>query len=252
MRAGRFAYAWIVSALIIFTFDLLWCALTTFRSMSFIQTYVYALLGAALLAFPSALAPRRPWIQLLLWLAASGVMTANMMYYRTYFTAIPAASYAMAGNLADFRGSVTDSLALTDILLPLESLAGYILLRRRKPGKPYPLVWALSSFILGMAAWLCALPYGGARSHIRWLSQQCYYANCPPVIYTLAWPVMARCSWCTRSFPWPYQHHESWTQRWSRSRMRWSGWRQCSRGGTQRRRWRSAGREPSEWRCQAR
>ena len=45
-------------------------------------------------------------------------MVANLMYYRTYFSAIPLSSYMLAGNLADFLPSVTASLRWCDLLVP--------------------------------------------------------------------------------------------------------------------------------------
>lgn len=189
MRAGRLAAAWVASALIILTFDILWCSLTTFRSLSFAPTWLFAIFGATTVALPAALAPRRPWIQLTVWLILIGVMTANMMYYRTYFTAIPAASYAMAGNLADFKGSVTDSLAWTDIILPLEAIAGWVWMRRRRCVASRPVRLCAAAFgVTGVLAFVSSIPYGGPAAHIRRLSQECYYANCPPVIYTIAAP----------------------------------------------------------------
>lgn len=187
----RFAVAMVMSFLLILTFDVLWSSVTTFRGMSFVQTYIYALLGAIILSLPAALAPRRAWIQLAVWIVSSGVMIANMMYYRTYFTSIPAASYLMVGNLADFRSSVTDSLALTDVILPLVSVSGYIWLRHRQAGPRRSLLWLVLTVVLSLAAWISALPYGGMFRHIHQLSQECYYANCPPVLYTLAGPVAA-------------------------------------------------------------
>ena len=189
MGAGRLAAAWVVSALIFLTFDILWCSLTTFRSLGFAPTWLFALLGATVVSLPSALAPRRTWVQAAVWLIIIGFMTANMMYYRTYFTAIPAASYLMAGNLADFKGSVTDSLAWTDIILPLEVLAGWMWLRRRQCTPRQPLrLWGAALAATGVGAFVSSLPYGGPAAHIRKLSQECYYANCPPVVYTLAAP----------------------------------------------------------------
>lgn len=189
MRAGRLAAAWVVSALIFLTFDILWCSLTTFRSLGFAPTWLFAMFGATAVALPAALAPRRAWVQLIVWLIIIGVMTANMMYYRTYFTAIPAASYAMAGNLADFKGSVTDSLAWTDIILPLEAIAGWLWMLRRRCVTMRPVrVWTMAFAATGVLAFVSSIPYGGPAAHIRKLAQECYYANCPPVVYTIAAP----------------------------------------------------------------
>lgn len=183
-RTGRPAAAWGVSVLLFLTFDLLWCGLTTFRSMSFLPTYLFALLGATVVTLPSALMPRRPALQLGVWLILVMFLTANMMYYRTYFTAIPLKAYGMAGNLSGFMGSVADSLAWSDIIMPAEAVAGYIWLRHRRPGPGEPLRWLVAAAGMTVAAWLSSLPYGGPAGHMRFLARQCYYGNCPPAIYT--------------------------------------------------------------------
>ena len=49
-------------------------------------------------------------------------MIANLMYYRTYFSAIPLSSYMLAGNLVDFLPSVTASLRWCDWLFPISTV----------------------------------------------------------------------------------------------------------------------------------
>ena len=60
------------------------------------------------------------------------LLIANLMYFRTYYTAIPLNSYGLSGNLADFTGSVFDSLRWYDILFPLSTLAAAVVHRRTK------------------------------------------------------------------------------------------------------------------------
>lgn len=199
LGAGRLAAAWVVSALLFLSFDILWSALSTFRSMSFLPTYLWAIAAGAFLAIPTAIAPRRRAFQLILWLVVAGVMIANMMYFRTYFTAIPASAYLMAGNLRDFGSSVVDSLALSDAILIIIPLAGWIWLRHLPDGRRNMKWWAGATALTAILAWLSALPYGGPAAHIRKLSQECYYANCPPAIYTLAGPLAVELS--THSAP---------------------------------------------------
>lgn len=48
------------------------------------------------------------------------LLVANLMYFRTYYTAIPLSSYALSGNLADFTGSVYgNSFRWYDAFFPL-------------------------------------------------------------------------------------------------------------------------------------
>lgn len=192
IRTGRFTIAWIVSVLIFFTFDLLWSAITTFRAMSFPPTYFFAILAGTIITLPSAVFPRRPSVQLVVWIAVSGIMVANFMYYRTYFTAIPARSYLLVGNLAEFGMSVWDSISWSDIILPLESLAGYFFLRRQTCSGNKFRIWFAATVISGLLSWLSSKPYGGSGHHINSMLQECYYTTCPPVVYTLAGSVVSQ------------------------------------------------------------
>ena len=56
--------------------------------MSDIGLYLNALLGALLLVLPYVVS-RRFWIAVTVLFLADGVLVANLMYCRTYFTAIP-------------------------------------------------------------------------------------------------------------------------------------------------------------------
>lgn len=51
--------------------------------------------------------------------AAALWLECNLLYSRTYFTAIPLSSYALAGNLGDFTASITDSLRWLDLIFIL-------------------------------------------------------------------------------------------------------------------------------------
>ena len=91
------------------TFDVLWCFQTTFRPMSWATTYLYAFLASIVLCLPSVLLPRFRWVQLLLFIAVYIALEANLMYFRTYFCAIPGAAYLLVGNMAEFKDSIYDS-----------------------------------------------------------------------------------------------------------------------------------------------
>lgn len=181
----RLTITWVVSVIIFITFDILWCSMTTFRSMSFIGTYVYAVFTGLIISFPTALFPRQPFIQLLLWIAVLLLLVANMMYFRTYFTAIPASSYLLAGNLSDFKASVVDSFAYTDVILFIITGIGYYLLVKSDICMPRIKYYFKAFTITAVAALLVTLPYGGLKKHIDNLTNQCYYTNCPPVVYTI-------------------------------------------------------------------
>lgn len=117
-------------------FDLLWCLDTTFSSFSYPIAYLSKSILALLLTLPLVLrAPR--WVEAVVALATDLFLVANLLYFRTYYTAIPLESYALAGNLRDFTASVTESLRWPDLLFPL-STAAALLAARRMPQPRLP------------------------------------------------------------------------------------------------------------------
>lgn len=113
-------------------FDLLWCLDTTFSSFSYPIAYLSKSILALLLSLPLVLrAPR--WVEAVIALATDLFLVANLLYFRTYYTAIPLESYALAGNLRDFTASVTGSLRWPDLLFPLSTAAALLAARRMPP-----------------------------------------------------------------------------------------------------------------------
>ncbi len=102
-------------------FDFLWSLPTTFAVWSTAEFYVTKLLAVLLLLLPGKLL-RWWWLEGILLFLLDALLIANLMYFRTYYTAIPLDSYGLSGNLADFMGSVYDSFRWADILFPLSSL----------------------------------------------------------------------------------------------------------------------------------
>lgn len=96
-------------------FDILWCIPTTFASLSTVECYTTKLIATLILLIPYAFF--RMWkTETLIMFLLDFLLIANLMYFRTYYTAIPLNSYGLSGNLADFTGSVFDSLRWYDIL----------------------------------------------------------------------------------------------------------------------------------------
>ena len=172
-------------------FDLLWCAATNYRPLGFTATYTSSAALAMLLALPSFLRKGGAAYQLGLLLLVDIFLEANLMYCRTYFEEIPPSSYLLAGNVAEFTDSITGSLRLADLLLPLPALATWFAMRRRKAA---PFSWKpfVCTFLTLSALTVClSMPHGGVRPHIRSLKNQCYYHSAPPVIYTLPLTLVA-------------------------------------------------------------
>jgi phosphoglycerol transferase MdoB-like AlkP superfamily enzyme len=180
----RFVVAWFGAFVTVLLFDVIWCSLTTFRGLGFVSTYVNAFLLSLLLAMPTVFSKRR-WLQLLVLLVFSIFAICNFIYCRTYFNAIPLASYGLVGNVMDFTASVKDSLSLVDVVLPIVAIITFINL----PKQPSFSVRARLSYVYTVVitfviSAICAFCSGGFTKHVTWLKDQCYYATTPAVIYT--------------------------------------------------------------------
>lgn len=94
-------------------FDVIWSSDTTFQSFSQPESYLIKGAIALLLAFPTVFFRSR-WYAGIVCFLLDILLVANLMYWRTYYTAIPWNSYFLAGNLADFMGSVYASVRWCD------------------------------------------------------------------------------------------------------------------------------------------
>lgn len=120
------------------------------------------------------------WGQIALFFALDALLVCNLMYSRTYYGMIPAESYLLAGNLADFGPSVLDSLRWLDIFFPLSTIAIWIYYCKRKntssdSRKPY-FTWLLS---LLCASFLINLCHGGFKAYVRHTIDCNYHAARP-------------------------------------------------------------------------
>ncbi|MCS2725601.1 hypothetical protein NXW08_19930 [Bacteroides uniformis] len=102
-------------------FNAIWCYYTTFTPFSCWESYATAFVATLLLSVPYILT-RHIAAGVLVMSVLDIWMVANLMYYRTYFSAIPLSSYMLAGNLADFLPSVTASLRWCDWLFPVSTV----------------------------------------------------------------------------------------------------------------------------------
>lgn len=123
IRCNNHANPWIFLAATFIKFMLfnaIWCSYTTFQPFSHIHLYISALTASLLLTAPYYVFHH--WkSQTAVLLLTDVLFMTNLMYYRTYFTAIPLSSYLLAGNLADFTQSVFDSIRWYDFLFPLST-----------------------------------------------------------------------------------------------------------------------------------
>lgn len=165
----------------------MWMGQTTFRPFCFLPFWPYLFLSATVISLP-AMFTRRGWVQALLLLVIDGVMVANLMYCRTYFNAIPAKSYMLAGNLADFTDSVADQFSWYYLLLPLLTVAALMLstrVTRRDRRRPRWLPYCLLTVVLAFLSWAADAWRGGALRHMDSLSVNCYKSTCIAPVYTI-------------------------------------------------------------------
>lgn len=164
-----------------------WCLGTTFRSMSIWLLWVNNVLAAFIITLPYVLT-RKVWLQLTVQALVDMLLTANLMYSRTYFTGIPPESYFLVSNLGDFTASVFDSLRWSDavfiVILAAEAFFAY----RKKDITPSKMALRYLSLTLIFAT-ISAVGIsakGGFYKVYDKLVQACYTSSCGVPAYTVA------------------------------------------------------------------
>lgn len=170
-------------------FDVIWCMDTTFASFSFFETYATKIIATLALAGVYALTRCR-WAQIVVMALLDVLLVANLMYFRTYYSAIPASSYLEAGNLADFKASVTDSLRWADIALPLITIATAVMAFRYKTTKRQPLTAVLKWWAAPLAGFALLLTgvnlcKGGFHKSLRSVRQSAYLCSADAPIFSV-------------------------------------------------------------------
>lgn len=170
-------------------FDVIWCMDTTFASFSFFETYATKIIATLVLAGVYALTRCR-WAQIVVMALLDVLLVANLMYFRTYYSAIPASSYLEAGNLADFKASVTDSLRWADIVLPLITIATAVMAFRYKTTKRQPLTAVLKWWAAPLAGFALLLTgvnlcKGGFHKSLRSVRQSAYLCSADAPIFSV-------------------------------------------------------------------
>lgn len=170
-------------------FDVILCMDTTFASFSFFETYATKIIATLALAGVYALTRCR-WAQIVVMALLDVLLVANLMYFRTYYSAIPASSYLEAGNLADFKASVTDSLRWADIVLPLITIATAVMAFRYKTTKRQPLTAVLKWWAAPLAGFALLLTgvnlcKGGFHKSLRSVRQSAYLCSADAPIFSV-------------------------------------------------------------------
>ncbi len=166
-------------------FNIDWCMATTFRAMSDPLLWVNTTAATILLSLPYIFT-RRTWVHITALLIAYGLCEANLMYCRTYLTAIPPESYFLAGNLTDFTASLIDSLRAFDIIgLIIPVVAAVVMHRQPRPARAFALPLLILSVLLIISAIVINLRGGFYNAYDK-LVQSCYYSTCGVPTYTIA------------------------------------------------------------------
>lgn len=170
-------------------FDVIWCMDTTFASFSFFETYATKIIATLALAGVYALTRCR-WAQIVVMALLDVLLVANLMYFRTYYSAIPASSYLEAGNLADFKASVTDSLRWADIVMLLITIATAVMAFRYKTTKRQPLTAVLKWWAAPLAGFALLLTgvnlcKGGFHKSLRSVRQSAYLCSADAPIFSV-------------------------------------------------------------------
>lgn len=170
-------------------FDVIWCSYTTFVPFSTLESYVTKLLATLVLVAPMYWG--RMWrLQTAILLLLDVWLVANLMYYRTYYTAIPPANYLLVSNLDGFMGSVFDSFRWVDVLFPLltvGTVVAFLRLRRteRVPARRRILPYGVPLLVLALTFGVATTVKGGFMRAVDQVRQSAYLCSSTPCIYSL-------------------------------------------------------------------
>ncbi|EKU90737.1 LTA synthase family protein [Bacteroides oleiciplenus] len=170
-------------------FDVLWCIPTTFAPFSSIEFYTTKLIATLILLIPYAFF--KLWkTETIIMFLLDALLIANLMYFRTYYTAIPLNSYGLSGNLADFTGSVVDSLRWYDLFFPLSTIAAVLIhLRTKKtphlkrPAPVLPYLGVLAAIICIFT--IVTMTKGGFKAANAKVRQAAYLCSSGASMYTV-------------------------------------------------------------------
>jgi len=171
-------------------FNAIWCYQTTFTPFSNWETYATAFTATLVLSVPYILT-KRAAASILVMVALDIWMVANLMYYRTYFSAIPLSSYLLAGNLSDFLPSVVASFRWCDALFPASTVAVAFFMLRKIPRSSKIIFPFGRCAYFALLISLCALVLsvfsarGGFLEIYRKMKASAYNCASGPALYTL-------------------------------------------------------------------
>lgn len=165
-------------------FDIIWCLQTTFTSFSIPEVYVNTILMSLLFILPFLLTGKR-WVEYIFLFVLDGLLICNLMYSRTYNSAIPLESYFLVSNLGDFTASVIDSMRWIDALLPLSTIACIVYLsKEKKTCKANLKQYACTTLAIFCISAIQVWSHGGWQESFQKLQNANYY-TCAVPMYTI-------------------------------------------------------------------
>ncbi len=168
-------------------FDFIWSIPTTFASFSTIEFYATKIIATLVLLVPYKFF--RLWkTEIVIMLLLDILLIVNLMYFRTYYTAIPLNSYGLSGNLADFTGSVYDSFRWYDIFFPLSTIASIPLYWHYKRNTAGRTSYKYYGGALGIGILLftiTTLAKGGFKEAYNTVRQKAYLCASTTSMYTV-------------------------------------------------------------------
>lgn len=165
-------------------FDILWGVESSFRALSEIPLWLNLVSLSLLFSLP-ALLGRALKSQATIITLLSLLLECNILYFRTYFRAIPLTSYAIAGNLSDFMPAVWASLRWLDLGFAVITAAAWIIALRLRPRplKPRHVLATLGATWL--AAGIALACNGGFLAHWNSLGTKAHMHTARVPIYTV-------------------------------------------------------------------
>lgn len=183
---------WSAALLIFLWFDLLWCMDSDFAPFLRYRSLYFILPAAAtVFTLPSVLTRRWGW-QCGVLVGLAGLLEANIIYFRTYYTHIPLTSYGLVSNLAGFGGSVVEGMRLADIGFAL-IIAGACLCQCRlvrRSCRYNPIAYAIVLAALTGVNYIFFAARGGFRCRMAELSADVTAMTVQPPVYTIFLPLL--------------------------------------------------------------
>lgn len=186
--------AWMLAGLFLtliwFVVD--WCMSTTFRPMSLPQLYLVNFTAALLLLLPWMLTRSRI-VGLMVQSILSLILEANLIYCRTYYSAIPPEGYLLVSNMKDFTDSIWPNLRYTDlgfvvifILMAIFPLSSKLIPNKGKSGGRFLGSYTVLICLSALVSYAYILCIGGFYKAYDVLIQGCKTFSSGVPTYTIA------------------------------------------------------------------